>query len=384
MQIKNCGSEEFIENLKGRKVICFGAGARMIKADYAVNHIENHIAFFVDNDEKKQGLTFQYLGREFDIKSPDVLKTLDTKDYVLLITCGSYIEIYSQLKDIAELRDMECYIYESMCRYPETDMEQFFTEELQNPAFHDWKQVLERHNLKNKHRGRRCFLIGNGPSLKAEDLELLKDEITFAANRIYMLFDKTKWRPTYYFCVDARCYGIDHRKIKEMDAELRFVPLNTGVMAGKVYDEVTYYNRKINYVEVNQGNVVFKSEVKFSCDAEKAVYAGGTVLYDALQWAVYMGFSEIYLLGVDCSYAYEMTKDGTVVATDMEKSHFDEKYETGFNGAAEPFRMFTAWEQAKKSCEEKGIVIKNATRGGKLDIFERVSLEDIIRTRKTE
>lgn len=46
MKIKNCGSEEFIKNLKGRKVICFGAGLRMIKADYSVKSIENHIAFF--------------------------------------------------------------------------------------------------------------------------------------------------------------------------------------------------------------------------------------------------------------------------------------------------------------------------------------------------
>lgn len=384
MKIKNCGSEEFIKNLKGRKVICFGAGLRMIKADYSVKSIENHIAFFVDNDEKKQGLKFQYLGREFDIKSPDVLKSIDTKDYVLLITCVSYMEIYNQLKNITELRDIECYIYETVCRYPETDVERFFTEELQKPAFHDWKQLLARHNLKNKHKGKRCFLIGNGPSLTTEDLELLKGEITFAANRIYMLFDKTEWRPTYFFCVDPVCYSMDFRKIREIDAELRFVPLNTGMIAGKVYDEVTYYNRAMNFVEVKQKKVVFKNNVKFSYDAEKVVYGGGTVLYDALQWAVYMGFSEVYLLGVDCNYKFERTADGKIIENDIEKGHFDKRYDVGVNCTAEVFRLLIAWEQAKKSCEEKGIIIKNATRGGKLDIFERVFLEDILKTENIE
>lgn len=379
MRMKNCGSEEFIDKLKGRRVICFGAGLRMIRADYAVKNIEDHIAFFVDNDEKKQGLKFQYLGHGFDIKSPEVLKSIDPKDYVLLITCVSHTEIYDQLKDIAELGDLECYIYEMICRCPQIDIERFFTEEIQKHAFHEWKQILKSYNLKNKHKGKRCFLIGNGPSLRPEDLDLLKGEITFAANRIYMLFNKTEWRPTYYFCADSGLYSMDHRKIRGIDAELRFVSLNTGILAGKVYDEVTYYNQGMNFVEVKQGKVVFKNKVNFSYDAEKVVYGGGTILYDALQWAVYMGFSEVYLLGVDCNYKFERTVDGKVIENDIKKEHFDEKYDVGRTWAAEVFRLIMAWEQAKKSCEERGIVIKNATRGGKLEVFERVSLEELVK-----
>ena len=53
--------------------------------------------------------------------------------------------------------------------------------------------------LKDTKIGKRCFIIGNGPSLKAEDLSKLykNNEITFAFNRIYHIFDQTKWRPTY-------------------------------------------------------------------------------------------------------------------------------------------------------------------------------------------
>lgn len=57
--------------------------------------------------------------------------------------------------------------------------------------------------LKGIHAGKRCFIIGNGPSLCAEDLDKLKDEYTFAANRIYEIFYLTEWRPTYYFVVDV-------------------------------------------------------------------------------------------------------------------------------------------------------------------------------------
>ena len=56
--------------------------------------------------------------------------------------------------------------------------------------------------LKNRYAGKRCFVIGNGPSLTKEDLELLRNEVTFASNRIYKMFDKTDWRPTFYAVFD--------------------------------------------------------------------------------------------------------------------------------------------------------------------------------------
>ena len=56
--------------------------------------------------------------------------------------------------------------------------------------------------LKDIHKGQRCFIVGNGPSLKIEDLDLLKDEITFACNKIFLAFTETEWRPTYYSVLD--------------------------------------------------------------------------------------------------------------------------------------------------------------------------------------
>lgn len=52
--------------------------------------------------------------------------------------------------------------------------------------------------FKNIHKGQRCFIIGTGPSLTVEDLELLKDEICFGSNRIFEIYPRTSWRPTYY------------------------------------------------------------------------------------------------------------------------------------------------------------------------------------------
>ena len=59
---------------------------------------------------------------------------------------------------------------------------------------------------KDIYTGQRCFLIGNGPSLRAEDLTRLHEagEITFAFNRVYNIFEQTPWRPTFYISQDEK------------------------------------------------------------------------------------------------------------------------------------------------------------------------------------
>lgn len=379
MKLKNCNAEQFIENLKGRKVVCFGAGALMMGYEVKkIEHLEEHIAFFVDNDEKKQGKRFQYSGREFGVKSADALKSIDPEKYVVLITCTFYIEIYRQLKDIPELKEIECYMYDIVSSYPDLDVEKFFAREIEKKPFQDWRQRLAGLHLKDKHKGERCFVIGNGPSLTAEDLELLKGEITFAANRIYMLFDRTDWRPTYYFCVDNMLYGADHRKINKIDAELRFIPLERALEAGEVYGQITYYNRGVNYLKIKDGKSVW-GDPEFSDNVVENVCGGATVIYDILQFAVYMGFSQIYLLGVDCSISLEVFEDGSVVHHDIGKDHFDDDYSKGIFVLPAPlYASRLAFQKAKKICESRGITIKNATRGGLLEMFERVCLDELL------
>ena len=60
--------------------------------------------------------------------------------------------------------------------------------------------------LKDKYKGRRCFIVGLGPSLTTADLDLLarNREYTFSMNRCYQLFDRTEWRPDCYFISDGK------------------------------------------------------------------------------------------------------------------------------------------------------------------------------------
>src|SRR3990167_8981678 len=50
--------------------------------------------------------------------------------------------------------------------------------------------------------GKRHFIIGSGKSLLSTPLDALEGEVTWAMNRIHLLYDRTSWRPTFYFSCD--------------------------------------------------------------------------------------------------------------------------------------------------------------------------------------
>ena len=62
----------------------------------------------------------------------------------------------------------------------------------------------ELSKLKDIHRGRQAFLIGNGPSVRIEDLEKFKDQLTFCFNRFYLAYDRMDFRPTYTLAADPQ------------------------------------------------------------------------------------------------------------------------------------------------------------------------------------
>ena len=58
--------------------------------------------------------------------------------------------------------------------------------------------------LKDRHKGRRAFIVGNGPSIKRQDLKLLKNEISFFVNRAFVHEDYAIIKPTYHIFIDPK------------------------------------------------------------------------------------------------------------------------------------------------------------------------------------
>lgn len=221
--------------------------------------------------------------------------------------------------------------------------------------------------IKDFHKNERCFIIGNGPSLRIEDLERIKNEITFATNRIYHVFDQTTWRPTYYCVQDFRLIQNSYREINEIQAKRKFV----GCSNDEEYELLDSFTFIKLYIDS-----FYPDLPQFSDDLKLGIYEGFTVTYMCIQIAIYMGFREIVLLGIDHNYSVELLPDGSIKTNDIEKDHFDSKDKV--DNLPQPAKTTLAYIAAKQYCEKNGINVYNATRGGKLEVFERKSLEKIL------
>ena len=223
--------------------------------------------------------------------------------------------------------------------------------------------------LKKMYLGKRCFIIGNGPSLTIEDLEKLKNEYTFATNRIYSLFNKTEWKPTFYCVQDTALMLRSHKEISRIKADFKFGPL---VLGDKRHYPPIY---GASYLELISED--FYPELpNFSDRIENGVYEGYSVIYACIQLAVYLGFEQIILLGVDHQYSVERKADGQIVRKEGVRDHFDD--EDKIDNLPQLDKSTLAFKAAQIYANTHGVEILNATRGGALDVFERIDFDSIL------
>ena len=221
------------------------------------------------------------------------------------------------------------------------------------------KGYKELRKFKGIHQNQRCFIVGTGPSLKLSDLELIRNEYSFSVNSIVLSFEDTTWRPTYYAIQDK--YGYEKLKDAIREAEMPFVFNGVSDKTMTPQMDIKHIPFPLNLLD--HGKMIPNHITKFSDDAFKVVYAGHSITYSAIQLAVYMGFTEIVLLGVDCDYSQKVNHiKAYSVQDDM-------------NAA---FLMRESYKVAESFTKTHGIRILNATRNAKLDVFDRVELEQII------
>lgn len=230
--------------------------------------------------------------------------------------------------------------------------------------------------VRNKYEGERCFILGNGPSLSPKDLDALKNEITFASNRIYKIFEQTEWRPTYYVLFDenvAKSEGVIEGA-NRIDC-IKFVRAQGYLIYRKLTGTICYlhswYSRR------------YLDKPAFSENLQEGIYSIATVTYTMIQLARWMGFKEIYLLGIDNKYAYSILRDGSIVKNEGVISYFAVNNENipELSTASATWECDVAYEYAEKYSRSKNFRIYNATRGGFLEAFERVNLDDVLKSR---
>lgn len=227
-------------------------------------------------------------------------------------------------------------------------------------------------------RGReRCFIIGNGPSLNRTDLGRLKDEDVFTTNGFFLKMPDLDWTPTYYVVEDHLVAEDRAGDINALQGPAKLFPANLRYVIEPDADTIFFDHRPRRS---------FPYGFDFSFDADKETFSGGTVTYTCLQLAAYLGYREIYLVGVDADYALPadatFSGAGPVKRIDMasdDVNHFHPDYFGKGKRWHEPNVdvMIEAYAEAQRACGERGVQIFNATIGGKLEIFPRVAYDDL-------
>lgn len=226
-------------------------------------------------------------------------------------------------------------------------------------------------SLKNKHKGKTGFVIGNGPSLKIEDLTKIKEGnfVSIASNKIYLAFEKTDWRPDYFTVADTLVWN----KIKkEIHTDIKIVHIPSYLNKKSCNVDSKYWRALRNDYEINLKNI--------SNDISIGAYCGSTITYQNIQIAIYLGLNPIYLIGCDHYYAGEknIVADKTIKQSEH-KTHFIEGYRhTGELVLPAPIEKMTAsYKIAKLFADKNNIKLFNATRGGYLEVFERIDLDEV-------
>ena len=311
-------------------------------------------------------LVYQWMiecGKEVIVILPDTVddRLKEYLRYDLKIKIENTNEILNKANNFVILTEEMDDMLEKKLRNQEgCIIQKYYDLTIQNDLY---KNLLLR-KFHNVHKNERCFIVATGPSLTYEDLAKLKQhhEICISMNGILKGFHCTDWRPDYYIISDIG--GIINwiDEIMEMDVKYKFVSDRAWVEE-RIGTDPAFYKWHLIMKKWDGG------EPDFSSDFSEGAYWGSTITYEgALQLAIYMGFSEIYLLGVDCCQ-YES----------QEKQHFIPNYDKYISKAGKLAvdDNITAYRVSRKYAESHGIKIYNATRGGKLEVFERVDFDSL-------
>lgn len=262
------------------------------------------------------------------------------------------------------------------------------------------EMLQQNKTLKDIHKGERCFILGNGPSLKREKLELLQGEIVFTVNQISRFPRYDILEPKYHFWVDGNFFQIDINKPE--DRELLDTMSNMGHS-----DTVCFFplehesfckehglDEKLNVrYFAAKPRLTFYEGFDLPIDFTRYLPGFGTVVQYCICMAIYMGFSEIYLLGCDNTgimvtiksalkenddndYAYVVSNNEKKRMENLLNRHSVEQYAVDYAQTLIAYRLLYEY------CERRSIKLVNCSSSTVIDSIPRLDLESVIAKEK--
>jgi 6-hydroxymethylpterin diphosphokinase MptE-like protein len=237
-------------------------------------------------------------------------------------------------------------------------------------------------DLRDTGKGKRCFIIANGPSIRDQALARLKDDVTIGCNGIYRLFGEWGFHTDYLLLEDIDQIEARRRKLPKVQGPLKMAAIYNAY-AFAADDNTVFFNAPRMD---NHGYYWTDIYPQFSRDFASIVHLGSTITFAMIELAYHLGCDPVYLVGLDHDYdsVLEAYPPGpmTIDSQNMEKVrglHFLDDYYREGDRIYVPLidRMEASYRLAREVFEEEGRTILNASARTKLDVFDRVSFDTL-------
>lgn len=237
--------------------------------------------------------------------------------------------------------------------------------------------------LKNSERGKRCFIIATGPSIKTQNLGQIQGEMCISVSNFFIHPDFNKIKPRYHL------FAASHPPITNeqytallRDAEKHF-PDGQSVLISVtdrhlVEDNGLFKSQKVYYYYLGGKDLAKESDIDFSREIPLIQTSAQTALY----LGFYLGCKEFYMLGCDHNWVLNIGK----------VEHFYEEKnnamtQLGYNGwhsedlgveFASCANVWRIYRLIREYAKDRKISIYNSP-SSLLDLFPKKNLEDFIR-----
>lgn len=222
--------------------------------------------------------------------------------------------------------------------------------------------------LQDRHRGERCVLVANGPSLNRMDLGFLQRETVIGLNKIYLGVERFGFYPRYHVAVNPKVLQQGAADIRRM----RCVKLlgEHALAAGLREDALTYIVPPADF------------SLGFSPNLAQGMLEGWTVTFAALQVAYHLGFEEVVLIGLDHRYVYQGQPNETRVMHGPDPNHFSEHYFAHGQSWDNPdlVRSEQSYRLARQAFAAAGRRVLDATVDGACTVFPKVDHQSLFRS----
>lgn len=224
--------------------------------------------------------------------------------------------------------------------------------------------------FKDRHKGARCVIVCNGPSLNKMDLGFLKGETVFGLNKIYLGLEKFGFQPDYLVAVNRKVIEQSCLAYASM-ACTKFISTRGADLLPE--DPQTFHIQTIGLEDL------------FYQDITEGVREGHTVTHAALQLAYYMGFAKVVIIGMDHHFPASGAPNTPLHMTGDDPNHFSPDY---FKDSAWDAPNLAGSERSYRAAravfEAAGRRIIDATVDGHCDIFEKDDYRGIFELKPPE